>query len=109
MGTALHERRETMQKAIEANALQIAGQGAYGGSSFWMRAPENVDTVQLASNLQKQGVLIEPGESFFGGDDRPKHFYRLAYSSIPVTRISDGIASVANAIRDAQTSGAIRK
>jgi GntR family transcriptional regulator/MocR family aminotransferase len=109
MGTALHERRETMQKAIEANDLQIAGQGAYGGSSFWMRAPENVDTVQLASTLQKQGVLIEPGESFFGGDDRPKHFYRLAYSSIPVTRISDGIAIVANAIRDAQTSGAIRK
>ncbi|MDG1102464.1 MAG: PLP-dependent aminotransferase family protein, partial [Ascidiaceihabitans sp.] len=109
MGTALHERRETMQNAIAENNLQIAGQGAYGGSSFWMRAPENVDTVQLAATLQKQGVLIEPGESFFGGDDRPKHFYRLAYSSIPATRISDGVAIVAQAIRDAQTSGAIRK
>ena len=48
-----------------------------------MRAPEHVNTTQLAQALQAKGVLIEPGEPFFGGEGRPKHFYRLAYSSIP--------------------------
>jgi len=105
MGTAFHERREVMQQAIEDNGLQIAGQGAYGGSSYWMRAPENVDTSELAKTLQSQGVLIDPGESFFGGEQRPKHFYRLAYSSIPSNRIAKGIELVAQAIRAAEVSG----
>ena len=94
-----------MHQAIDDNGLQIAGQGAYGGSSYWMRAPENVDTSALAETLQSQGVLIEPGESFFGGESRPKHFYRLAYSSIPANRIAKGVAIVAAAIREAETSG----
>lgn len=99
MGTALHERREIMQAAIEENGLQIAGQGAYGGSSYWMRAPENVNTRHLAQSLQAKGVLIEPGESFFGGDGKPQHFYRLAYSSIPAGRIAEGIKLVASEIK----------
>jgi GntR family transcriptional regulator/MocR family aminotransferase len=105
MGTALHERRKVMQQAIEDSCLQIAGQGTYGGSSYWMRTPENVDTVQLAQTLQSQGVLIEPGESFFGGENRPQHFYRLAYSSIPSNRIAKGVAIIAQAIKDAAASG----
>ncbi len=71
MGMAFHERRNVMQAAIEENGLQIAGQGAYGGSSFWMRAPEHVNTTQLAQALQAKGVLIEPGEPFFGANDAP--------------------------------------
>lgn len=95
MGAALHERRTVMQTAIADNGLQIAGQGAYGGSSYWMRAPEHINTRHLARTLQSRGVLIEPGESFFGGEGRPHHFYRLAYSSIPASRIAEGIRLVA--------------
>ena len=108
MGTALHERRKVMQQAIDDNGLQVAGQGAYGGSSYWMRTPENVDTSILAETLQSQGVLIEPGESFFGGESRPKHFYRLAYSSIPANRIAKGVEVVARAIKEAASSGHTR-
>ncbi|WP_299673490.1 PLP-dependent aminotransferase family protein [uncultured Roseobacter sp.] len=100
MGAALHDRREVMAKALTAHGLQIAGQGAYGGSSFWMRAPEAVDTQELARRLQAKGVLIEPGHAFFSGPARPKTYYRLAYSSIPATRIAKGIDIVANEIRD---------
>lgn len=95
MAKALHERRMVMEKAIHDHGLTIAGQGAYGGSSFWMRAPDGVDTEDLARDLKAQGVLIEPGHSFFGEQNRPRHFYRLAYSSIPVSRIPDGIAKIA--------------
>ncbi|MGJ8546361.1 MAG: PLP-dependent aminotransferase family protein [Sulfitobacter sp.] len=101
MGSALHERRAAMETAIQAEGLQIAGQGAYGGSSLWMRAPDGVDADELARRLQAQSVLIEPGRAFFGGPGRPGNFYRLAYSSIPATRIAEGIGLVANAIRQA--------
>ena len=98
MGSVLHDRRDVMARAIAENGLQIAGQGAHGGSSFWMRAPEGTDTRDLSRRLQNKGVLIEPGDSFFAGTDRPKNYYRLAYSSIPAQRIPKGVSLVAEEI-----------
>ncbi|MGD9293737.1 MAG: aminotransferase class I/II-fold pyridoxal phosphate-dependent enzyme, partial [Roseobacter sp.] len=95
MGTTLHERREVMARSIAENGLQIAGQGAYGGSSFWMRSPDGVDTQELARRLQSRSVLIEPGHSFFAGSAQPRSYYRLAYSSITAGRISKGVELVA--------------
>ena len=98
MSMTLHKRRDVMQQAIDDTVLTIAGQGVSGGSSFWMRAPASVDTTQLAHLLKAQSVLIEPGESFFSGPDRPRNFYRLAYSSIPSSRITEGVYRVANTL-----------
>lgn len=95
MGTTLHERRGVMAAAIADHGLVIAGQGAHGGSSFWMRGPEGLDTQELARRLQAKGVLIEPGHAFFAGPARPGNYYRLAYSSISAGRIAKGIAQVA--------------
>ena len=99
MGQAYHERRQVMDAAIDACGLNVAGSGAFGGSSFWMRAPPYVDTEQLAEMLREQSVLIEPGAPFFAGVGRPRNFYRLAYSSIPPERIPEGIARIRDAIQ----------
>ncbi|MEM7719229.1 MAG: PLP-dependent aminotransferase family protein [Pseudomonadota bacterium] len=95
---ALAIRRQVMSDAIKMHGLDIAGMGQ-GGSSFWMRAPDGVDTAELTDALTDQGVLIEPGAAFFPEKDKPTEFYRLAYSSIQKERIPDGIARIAEAIR----------
>ena len=97
-GRVYAQRRQVMEGAIHHYGLEIAGSGAHGGSSFWMRAPDGVDTGQLAQDLRAQGVLIEPGSSFFHGEAPPQNFYRLAYSSIPAERIPEGIARIAGAL-----------
>lgn len=107
MGNALHERRAKMEEAIAQTGLDIAGQGAHGGSSFWMRAPEGIDTKILAARLRTRGVLIEPGHSFFGGDEQPQNFYRLGYSSIPASRIPEGLQALASEIHDMSKAGYI--
>ena len=94
---ALAARRSIMSSAIQAHGLMVAGNGK-GGSSFWMRAPEGVDTQVLAERLREKGVLIEAGHVFYSGEEPPRHFYRLAYSSIRKERIPDGIALIAEAI-----------
>jgi len=99
MASAFKDRRDVMAKAIESHGLQIAGDAAFGGSSFWMRAPDEVDTDVLAKTLSRQGVLIEPGSSFFSGPTPPQSFYRLAYSSIPSDRIEDGVALIAKSMQ----------
>lgn len=100
MRKAYQRRRKLMQDAIEQAGLEYAGDRTSGGSCFWMRAPETVDTEELARRLLARGVVIEPGRAFF--DDRtPAHnFYRLAYSSISQARIPEGIRIIAEEIRD---------
>lgn len=97
-GKALNDRRAIMEHAIRKHGLTIAGKGTYGGSSFWMRAPDHVDCEELAQRLAKVGVLIEPGTAFFADDNPPRNFYRLAYSSIAQARIDPGVAEIAKAI-----------
>lgn len=96
MGTALQERRRVMEEAIAHHGLQISGRGDYGGSSFWMRAPDGVKTDDVARRLQQKGVLIEPGRPFFAGTHQPSNYYRLAYSSISTARIAEGVGIIAS-------------
>lgn len=101
MSRAYRDRRNAMDKAIHAEGLTIAGQGSYGGSSIWMRAPDGIDTTTLGDTLREKGVLIEPGAPFFAAPSPPTEFFRLAYSSIPEARIPEGIALIAKAMRAA--------
>ena len=98
MKQAYKRRRIAMIEAVREHGLEVAGREEFGGSSFWMRAPEHVDTEVLALSLREQGVLIEPGRIFFGANNAPRNFYRLAYSSIPNSKIAEGIALIAQAI-----------
>lgn len=97
-GKALNDRRVIMEHAIGKYGLTIAGKGTYGGSSFWMQAPDHIDCEDLAKRLSKVGVLIEPGTAFFAGESPPRNYYRLAYSSIAQARIDPGVAEIAKAI-----------
>lgn len=98
MKQAYRRRRTVMDEAIRAEGLSVAGQGGFGGSSFWMEAPEGVDTEVLAADLRADGVLIEPGRTFYAPGTAPANRYRLAYSSIAPGRIPDGIGLIARAI-----------
>jgi GntR family transcriptional regulator / MocR family aminotransferase len=99
LNQAFKTRRELMTRAIRENGLTMAHPDITGGgSSFWMRAPNGVDTRELAARLRAQGVLIEAGDVFFGVPHRPRSYFRLAYSSIDSARIPEGIELIARAI-----------
>jgi GntR family transcriptional regulator / MocR family aminotransferase len=99
MKNAYRRRRQVMEEAINAQGLTVAGQGGFGGSSFWMRAPEAVDTEVLAERLRAEGVLMEPGRAFFDPARMVRNCYRLGYSSCAPARIPEGIAKIANGIQ----------
>ncbi|WP_293449902.1 PLP-dependent aminotransferase family protein [Planktotalea sp.] len=98
MGKEFQKRRGVMEQAFAEYQLEIAGRGVFGGSSFWMRAPEKIDTELLSASLRDENVLIEPGHPYFEAGDGPKNFYRLAYSSISADRIPEGVARISKRI-----------
>ena len=100
MSKHYEERYLEMEKSLNKYDLKIAGKAQHGGSSFWVEIPEQVSSIRLAEDLLKKDVVIEPGDPFFVGNNYPKNFIRLAYSSIPVERIAPGIELIAKAISD---------
>lgn len=100
MAQAYRDRRSVMARAIAEHGLTPAGGDVHGGSSFWMKTPDQVDTSHLAEVLRTRGVLIEPGRVFFASQKAPNNYYRLAYSSIPAECIPAGIALIAAALRN---------
>ena len=95
MARAYRERRAVAEVAIQSNGLKIAGASSFGGSSFWMEAPPGIQSAALAERLRQRQVLIEPAAAFFGDGRDPGAHYRLAYSSISVADIPEGIRCVA--------------
>ncbi len=96
---ALHERREVMDRAIRTQGLEIAGAAQFGGSSFWMATPPGVKIDDRMDALKARGVLVEPGIPFFEEPEQGQGYFRLAYSSIPASRINDGIRILAEELR----------
>lgn len=99
---AFLDRRRALDRAIEQNGLEVAGSPAFGGSSLWMKAPEGIDTVDLAEKLKEKSVLIEPGPPFCERDNRHARHFRLAYSSIGTPAIGPGVSLIAETCKNAK-------
>jgi len=100
MSKAYHERRQVMDAALDEYGLTVAGHGTYGGSAVWLRALTGTDTAQLSQRLREDRVLMEPGAPFFASDTPPTEFFRLAYSSIPSSKIAPGVRLIARALAE---------
>lgn len=91
-------RWEIMDRALQHCLPASATRPGFGGTSFWVRGPENIDAAELAVAAKKEGVLIEPGRVHFLGKERPKNYFRLAFSSISSERIEPGIRILSDLI-----------
>lgn len=99
MARAYRGRRVEMEAALTETGLLRGSGHARGGSSFWLEAPEGLDTSQLAHDLLADGVVIEPGDVFFAEPGTGRRYLRLSYSSIDIGRIPEGVRRIAERIR----------
>ncbi len=95
---AYQERWRAMGDALQALMPNSTRQPTFGGTSFWVRGPDGLDSDELALTARDQGVIIEPGTIHFGGSPRPRQFFRLGFSSIATKQIEPGIRALAETI-----------
>ncbi|MBR7890230.1 PLP-dependent aminotransferase family protein [Marinomonas sp. A79] len=82
----------------------------FGGSCYWIKGPELLDTTRLQTLAKQEGVLIEPGHiHFIDATSRPKNYFRLGFSSISADRIEQGIKILSDIIPDALNHSLIRE
>ncbi len=110
LGTVLAERAKLVDAALPRVLAGCTWQRAAGASSVWVTGPDNLDAVDLAAAARKDGVLFEPGGAFFGEPERGRHSFRLGFSSLPTSRIEQGLERLGRAMAQLNSgaSGAAR-
>ena len=96
---ALQARMQALREALCRELPDFQFALPTGGASVWVRAPDWVDTGELALMAREQGVLIEAGEVFFMHPPYPCPYFRLRLSSIGVGQIGPGIRALALAVQ----------
>ncbi len=94
-----HGRWQAMSAALAQYLPDAARTPNFGGTSFWVRGPEDLDAGLLAEHALEEGIVIEPGHVHFMAADPPRNFFRLGFSSVPEERIAPGIGLLADLIR----------
>jgi 2-aminoadipate transaminase len=75
-----------------------------GGFFLWVELDGSVDPAVVVERSLAGGVSCRAGERFFGDGETGRNFFRLAFPSVPLGEIDDGIAVVGGAIRAAARS-----
>lgn len=96
-------RWHTLQQALKHYIPLADVASSEGGSSVWLRLPEQINTRELSEKAYERDVYIQPGESYFLNvphqeQSRPTHYMRIGFSSIKAENIADGIAIVGGVV-----------
>jgi GntR family transcriptional regulator/MocR family aminotransferase len=96
---AYRSRWEVMGAALKEQLPDASRVPSFGGTSFWVKGPDSLDSEELAKAAAARGVLIEPGRVAFGAADSPRNYYRLAFSSIEEQKIEPGIRIISELVQ----------
>lgn len=95
-----NDRRQILKEALAKETLLEETGSHFGGTSFWIKGPDWLDSRELALHAAEKGVLIEPGDTFFNAADPPYNYFRLAYSSIHQDNIIPGFNTLIESVNN---------
>jgi len=86
------ERAELALSAIRKYLPMFEVTPTSGGSSFWLKGPEDYDTRELANRVAEYGVYLQPGSyAFFDPSEVKMNYIKLGFSAIDTNLIVPGI------------------
>ena len=94
------ERWKIMGEALNTHLPGWSKMPSFGGSSYWLTGPPELDANKLAEAALEQGVVIEPGAVFYATQPGPTNNFRLGFSQVSAERIELGIERLAGVIRE---------
>jgi len=94
-------RWQVMGEALNKHLPESSRIPSFGGTSYWVEGPANLDTRELKERARAAGILIESGDICFMEDNPPQNFIRLGYSSISSKQIEPGVRKLAALIHSA--------
>ena len=99
MRMRMARRNEVLREALADRGLTPALERATGGTTLWLRGPEDMVDTEVVAALREKSVLVEPGSAFYADTDCPRNQLRLGFATIETALIADGVALIAEAIK----------
>ena len=94
-------QRDAMLAALarEMQGLDVQWNKPDGGMFLWARLPQGMDAAELLPHAVAKGVAYVPGAPFYSQDPDPRTL-RLSFVTATHEQIDNGIAALAQAIRE---------
>ena len=100
----LKNRWHVMLESLGKYLPDIRRYATIGGTSVLLRAPDHVDTADLAAKLHDKGVVIEPCSPCFSEPDAGNNYFRLGLSTIATDRIDKGVKLIRETLNEYDTN-----
>jgi 2-aminoadipate transaminase len=99
-------RRKARQlmASVRRHLPEFAFEPPIGGFSIWLESQLEHDSEELLAAAIRRGAAFDPG-SMFSASRRRKLAIRLCYSTVPEADMDEGVARIAQAIKDVAVTG----
>lgn len=95
-----HERRIALRDALNnIRGIPMEISPEVGGTTYWVRTPQDFDVGNLAREAEKHGVLIEPVQHYYADAEHAENCFRMGVTSLGVEKIRPGVQRLVHLIR----------
>jgi GntR family transcriptional regulator/MocR family aminotransferase len=100
LGRVLQKRRMALRDALNwMRGVPMEISPEVGGTTYWVRTPENFDIDAFAHVAAQQGILVEPVRHYYADERNAENCFRMGITSLPVERIRPGVTRLVEVIR----------
>jgi len=71
-----------------------------GGTTYWVRTPDDFDVASLSVAAERHGVLIEPVSRYYANKEHAENCFRMGVTSLVVDKIRPGVERLVELIRE---------
>ena len=100
LGRLLQERRLALRDALTwLRGVPMEISPEVGGTTYWVRTPDDFDVEAFATSAAQRGILIEPVRHYYANEENAENCFRMGVTSIDVERIRPGVTRLVEVIR----------
>ena len=101
LGRVFRERRVALQRALNnVRGVPMEISPEVGGTTYWVRTPQDFDVANLVREAEQHGILVEPVEHYYAIRDNAENCFRMGVTSLTVDRIRPGVERLVGLIRE---------
>jgi GntR family transcriptional regulator/MocR family aminotransferase len=101
LGKIFRERRRELREALNnTRGVPIEISPVVGGTTYWVRSPEDFDVDHLVQEAMRNGILIEPVRHYYADAGNAENCFRMGVTSLAAEKIRPGVTKLVEVIRD---------
>jgi GntR family transcriptional regulator/MocR family aminotransferase len=101
LGRIFRERRVALQRALNnVRGVPMEISPEVGGTTYWVRTPDDFDVDNLVREADKHGILVEPVEHYYANRSNAENCFRMGVTSLAVDKIRPGVERLVGLIRE---------